>query len=203
MKALQQRIVQLARDTRALVDAFVEASLVLTCDLADADAIAGPHQHDGGYRDQRLEPSRLGIRRRNRERERCTGVVPYSAVVAGPHPKRVRAGSQIGIERLSPRADILPLGVAPFEHDPKRILLGGDEAERRVVNLQIADERRQPHTGRRIVGTPIGDELFDVHRRRYRVMRQVRGIDERNAVLSRQPDFSVGIGRHVGRHGQR
>src|SRR6185436_17878886 len=67
VKALKQRIVQLPREPSALVDAFVEALLVLACDLADATAVARPRQTEGRGHDERLEPPRLVIRRRDRE----------------------------------------------------------------------------------------------------------------------------------------
>ena len=44
VEALQQRVVQLPRDARALVDAFVEPSLVLARDLTDADPIPSPQR---------------------------------------------------------------------------------------------------------------------------------------------------------------
>ena len=63
MEALQQRVVQLPRDAHALVDAFVEASLVLTRDLANAPPIPSPHETEGRDDDERLEPPCLVIRR--------------------------------------------------------------------------------------------------------------------------------------------
>ena len=164
--------------------------------------IARPHQAEGRGHDERLEPARLVIRRRDREFQRCARLVPHATVVARNDAEPVGAGPEIGIERLAPGADVLPLGIAAFEHDTEAVLLGRDEAERCVVDLQVSDEWGEPDAGPRVVGAAIGDELFDVHRRRYRVTRQVNGIHDGDAILSRQPDFPVGADRHMRRHGQ-
>ena len=163
VKALKERIVQLPRDACALVDAFVEASVVLACDLADAGTIGPPHQAKERRDDERLEPARLVIRRRDREFQCRAHLVPHAAIVARHDAEPVGGGPKIGIEGLAPGADILPLGITAFEHDTKVVLLGRDQAERGVVDLQVSDKRGQPHSGRRVVGAAIGDELFDVH----------------------------------------
>ena len=106
--------------------------------------------------------------------------------------KRYLPGPKVGVERLSPLADVLPLAVAAFELDPEPVLLRRDEAQRGVVDLQIANERRQPQTGRRVVRFPIRDHLLDVHRRRKRVDADVPRIDDGDPVECREPDAAVG-----------
>lgn len=65
-------------------------------------------------------------------------------------------------------ADVLPIAIPALQFVAKEYLLRRDEAERGVVNLQIAYEWRQAHLGgshrRRIVGLVIYDDLLDVQR---------------------------------------
>ena len=68
VEALQQRVVQVARDACALVDTFVEPPLVIASDLTEADAIARPQGDEHTRDDERFEPARLVVRARSRSR---------------------------------------------------------------------------------------------------------------------------------------
>src|SRR4029453_9922516 len=99
----------------------------------------------------------------DREFQRGTRLVPDAAVIGRGDPEAVRAGTEIGIERLPPRADVLPVAIAPFELDAEAVLLRRDEAQRRVVDLQVAPARRQAQALSRIVRRTVGGDLLDVH----------------------------------------
>src|SRR5262249_36207471 len=74
-----------------------------------------------------------------------------------------------------------------------------DEAQRRVVNFQIAYERgqwRQPCGSEGdIVRLAVGGDLFDVHWRRKFVERKVVRIDDADAIQRPEPQSSIrGLG---------
>ena len=143
VEALKQRVVQFPRDAGPFVDAFLEPSLVRACDLTNSHEVGRP-QHGEGHSDpEHFEPARLVVRRRDREFQRCTRLVPDAAVVAALHAELIGPRREVGVEGLSPRADVLPVAVATFKFDAELVLFRRDVAQRRVVDLQIANERRQ------------------------------------------------------------
>ena len=81
-----------------------------------------------------------------------------------------------------------------FELVAEPHLLRRDEAERRVVDLQIAGQRRQAQpigavgSRRR---SAVGSDLLDVHRRRERVERQATRIDDADAFQRKEPQSSI------------
>jgi hypothetical protein len=79
----------------------------------------------------------------DREIEGVTGFVPHTAVIRGQHAEAVAAWRKIVIERLPFIANVLPVGITPFQFDAKTILLRHDQAESGIVYLQIARQRRQ------------------------------------------------------------
>src|SRR5262249_40433134 len=123
-------------------------------------------------------------------------LVPHAAVVAGDHAEPVIAGRKIRVERLPAIADVLPVAIEAFELVAKLILLRGDEAERRVVDLQVAHERWQVRLlsccGGYVVALAVGRDLLDVYRRRQLVQRQVLWIDDADAAWRDEPQTSVG-----------
>src|SRR5262249_29260107 len=147
MKALQQRIVELLRDPRALVDTFLQTHVEPVRDLANTVLIQRPQQRQRSESQNGFEPYRLKERGRDREVDERAGFVPDAAVVACDHVKAIRAWRKVGIERLAAIANVLPLAIEAFEHVPEANLLGRHEAERRVIDLEVAgqwgqDQRR-------------------------------------------------------------
>ena len=191
VEALQQRVVQLPRDARALVDAFVEASLVLTRDLANAPPIPSPHETEGRDDDERLEPPCLVIRRRDREGQRCAGLVPHTTVVACHDAEAVGARWQVRILHLSIVDDLLPVGVLSFEHVTEPHLLRGGQAERRVVDREVAQTRWEPQPVRRVVDLVVGSDSLNVHRWRTFVERQMMRIDDADADITHKPQLAI------------
>ena len=58
--------------------------------------------------------------------------------------------------------------------------------------LEVADRTWQANLRRGLVGLLIGDDLLNVHGRRYRVDRQVRRIDDADAPDVYEPQATVG-----------
>src|SRR5262249_11777759 len=111
-------------------------------DLADAIAIHRPEQRE--ERDYRCRPYRRALvpRGRDRELQDVPGLVPHAAVVAGDDAEAVRARTQIAVVRLAVSAHLTPVVILAFEPDSELILFRYHEAERRVVDLKVARQRR-------------------------------------------------------------
>src|SRR5262249_12156512 len=122
--------------------------------------------------------------------------IPHAAVVARDGMEAVMARRKVVVERVTTRSDVLPVAVpAAFELDAKPILFWRDQAERRVVDLQIARQRGQTDASIgaliRIVRLSVGDNLLDVHRRRKCVGEKVPRIDHADAILANEPQSSI------------
>ena len=115
MKTLQQRVVQIAGDARALVDALFQARVEFLRDLMEAVPVQRPEQSQKSGRARRLEPSGLIVRRGDGKIEGRAGLVPHAAVIAGHHAEAVIAWRKIVIERLPFIADVLPVGIVAFQ----------------------------------------------------------------------------------------
>src|SRR5262249_53798972 len=93
-------------------------------------------------------------------------------------------------KRLPASAGVLPIAVVSFEHVAKTDLLRDGEAERRVVDFEIARQRgkaRAPaekRIARQVIPVrlAVGDDLLDLHRRRKLVGGNAAWIDDADAV---------------------
>src|SRR5258708_32796512 len=75
VEALQQRIVQFARDPRALIHARFQPDRKLPLQLLNTELIDGPKQEQKYGRTGRAEPRGLVIRWKDGEIQECTGLV--------------------------------------------------------------------------------------------------------------------------------
>ncbi len=156
-----------------------------------AQAVQRPQGSDECRDAQGAEPIRLPVRGSDEELERRALLVPDAAVVRGDHAETVVAGVEVAVERLAAIAGLLPVGVSTFELVAKPVEFGRDEAERGVVDLEIAHERRQAQRRRRIVGPSVRDDSLDMNRRRLIVVWQVAGVDRRHAIATREQHLPV------------
>ncbi len=129
------------------------------------------------------------------EIDESSSLAPHTAVVAGHHAKAIIAGTQIVIKRLAAITSLLPIAVAAFQFVSETDLFRGNEAQRRIVDLQIAYQRRQTHwptfVRGRIVGFAIRNELFDLHRRLKVIEWKTTWIDDAYAVACREPQLAI------------
>ena len=88
--------------------------------------------------DRHTEPDGLVVGRRDRKIQERARFVPHAAVVGCYDAEAVVAGRKIGIERLPAIAGVLPIAIVAFELVAKPHLFRRDEAERCIVDLQIA-----------------------------------------------------------------
>src|SRR5262249_47280275 len=143
LKTLQQGVVELSRDPRPFVDALLQARIELIGESTDSKLMESEQQRERRDYDHCAKPCRLVVGGRDRKIDDGAGFVPHAAVVGRDDAEPIIAWGQVSIERLPTRASILPVGVTALEHDTKSVLLRCDEAQCRIVDLQITDERRQ------------------------------------------------------------
>src|SRR5262249_35504660 len=115
-----------------------------------------------------------------------------AVVVARDDTKAIRPWSQIVVERLAPASRLLPAVVPAFQLVAKRDFLRCDVAQSDEVDLEITSERRQANGPGGGVTPAVGDDLLDMHRRRYRVLSQVRRIEHLHHGVVGEPKPSVG-----------
>src|SRR5208283_2993439 len=185
---LENAIVQLSGDAHPLRLLRFDQLFVQS---ADAKLINRPEDRQKREHAQRAKPRRLPVRRGDGEVQERARLVPHPAVIASRHAEAIVAGSKIRIERLPAIADVLPIAIPAFQLVTKKHLLRRDEAEPGIVDLEIANQRRQAQTGRRIVALAIGADLLDMHRRRKLVERKVTRIDDADAVPRQEPNSSI------------
>ena len=191
---LHHAVVELARDPGSLLLLGLHQLLVERADLrrvpldrAHAQAVSGPEQRHERRGRERAESDRLVVRRRDREIERRALLVPHPAVVAGDHAEPVAARRKIRVLRLAHADHLSPVVILAFQLVPEANLLGRDQAESGVLDVQIASPRRQAHARdgrpRQVVAmTPaVRDDLLDEDGRREVVDRQMPGIDDLDA----------------------
>jgi hypothetical protein len=196
LKTLQERVVQLARDPHTLADAFLEAHVEFSREPIEAEAIEAPEQAQkrGGAGD--FEPSGLIVRWIDGEIEGCAGFIPHPAVIAGRHAEAVVAWSKVAIERLPASAGVLPIAIPAFQFVPEAGCLRRCEAESGVVDLQIADPRRQTQIRRPVVNRVVkvslvvGGDLFDLHRRG-KEGRKIPRIEDAHATSFQEPKLPI------------
>ena len=95
---------------------------------------------------------------------------------------------QVRILHLALVDDLSPVAVLPVEAVPEADLFRRDEAERRVVDLQVADARRQSNGRRRGAAGQslrsnfvIRDQTLDMDRRSDRIERKAMRVDDLDA----------------------
>ena len=95
MKALEQRVVELPRNTCALADARLERERERVLHLTHPELVRRPQQCRKQTDAQGTKPVRLVVRRGDGESERVPLVVPHPTVIARGHAKPVVAGRKV------------------------------------------------------------------------------------------------------------
>ena len=118
---------------------------ILNCrfSVPQTQPIEAPEQRQKRGHARHMEPDGLVVRRGDGKIERCAGLVPHPAVIAGRDAEAVVARRKIVVERLPAVANVLPIADPAFQLVAKQDLFRRDQAERGVVDLQIADQRGQ------------------------------------------------------------
>src|SRR5262249_32385244 len=151
---------------------------------------------------QGQEPISLIERGLDIETEGGARFVPDPIIVASDNAEGVVARTKIGIEGLPAISDVLPILVVTFKLIAKAILLRSHEAKCGVVDFQISRERWQAQARTTISGhiieLPIGVDLFDMHRWRKLVEREMARINDADTIGSFEPELPI---RRLGRNG--
>ncbi len=103
MEALEQSVVEIASDAGPLSDARLQRQREFVAQLPEPDLVHCPHKRQNEKCAQRAEPIRLVIRRRNREFQRITLLIPHPAVVGRDDAEPVEARRKVrvvGVARI-------------------------------------------------------------------------------------------------------
>src|SRR4029077_16180892 len=138
MEILQQRVVQFSRNASALTHARFQPDRKLVPQFPNTESIESPEQCQKSSHARYTEPGGLVVGRGDGEIQECAGLVPHTAIVAGGDAEAVVAGREIGIERLPAGAHVTPIAILAFQLEAKKDLFRRDEAERGIVDLQMA-----------------------------------------------------------------
>src|SRR5208283_6247792 len=105
---------------------------------------------------------------------------------------------QVRVLRPAAVDDFSPVLVLPLQLESEMHLLRDNQAQGRVVNLEIAHPRRQLWMRGRCmagqvlpIGLAIGDDLLDVYRRRSLIELEAMRIDDTDALFDAKPEFPV------------
>jgi hypothetical protein len=190
--------VQLPRNPRPLADAGVQCQRELIVQSPHPEQVAGPQQSHHTSGAERTKPTGLVIRGGHRELEGVPLFVPHAAVVAGHDTEAVCARREVRVLNVSLVDDLPPVVVLALQPVLEADLLRRDEAERRVVDLQIAHARRESNAGHgHIAGhvlppdIVIGDQPLDMHRCSDGVGRKVPRVDDLDALSHDEPQLAI------------
>ncbi len=189
---------EFASDARPLIDPCFQPCVELPRQLPQSQMIERPQRNQKRRHAGQLEPSGLVVGRRDGKIQRIPRLVPHSTVIASHHPEAVLAWTKIGIERLPPRPRVLPVAIPTFQLHAEVHLFRHHQAQRGVINRQVAHQRRQLRgrggcitVGALPVSLAVRDDLLDVHRGRKFVEGKVTRIDDADAVARQEPDPSI------------
>src|SRR5258708_34234047 len=115
LDGLQERVVQVARDSGAFSQALVETSFHDSSNPAHPQLINRPEQQQADDETQRAKPDRLIPRGGNLEIQRRSAFIPHPVVIGRDHAKAITPGSNIAVERLPAQARVCPALVTPSE----------------------------------------------------------------------------------------
>ena len=148
---------QLSRDAGSLVYTRFQGDRELSLHLPNAEPIYDPQQEQKRDRTSRAEPGGLIIRRKHQKIRRDSSLIPQTVVIACNYAKMIVPGSKVVIKGLPPGPCFLLAGIMTLKHVAKYNLLGCREAERGIVNFEIARQRREDaRTSQRGWASPSG-----------------------------------------------
>src|SRR5262249_14964072 len=145
LHALEERVVQVARDPFPLLEPSFHSHSHLAGDLLQAESIDRREEGEKGGYGRGTEPRRLVVRGGDGKVQGGACLGPHPAVVAGDHPEAIVTRRETAVERLPPIAGFLPVAIPAFQLVTKEDLLGRDKAWRGVVDLEVPNESGQGH----------------------------------------------------------
>src|SRR6267142_123896 len=134
------------RDPGPFPDTLFQTDVESPCQLPQPQLVKRTEQGQKGGDARQTEPAGLIVRWSDGKIQERAGLVPDSAVIAGTHAKAVVAWRNIAVVRLPAIAGVLPIAIPAFQLVAEKYLFLRDEAERRIVDLQIAHQRGQRQT---------------------------------------------------------
>ena len=111
MGALKQGVMKLSRNSCAFADTRIQGHLKLVMQALHAVLVSRPQEQQKRGRTQPAKPVCLVVRRRNRELQSISLLVPHAAVVARDHAKAVRTWWEIRVLHLADVDHLSPVAI--------------------------------------------------------------------------------------------
>ena len=178
--------------------ASVERPVELERHLPRTQPVQSQQQRNERRAAREPEPGCLPEHRGDREVDRGALLVPHAAIVTGYDMEPILSWRQIGIERQASISSVIPTSIPAIESIAKLIRFRCDQAQSRVVDLEIAGSWRQAQSRRSTVQhvlpvePSVGDDLLDVHRRREPVEHDMIRVEHLDAAPRQKPDLAIG-----------
>ena len=184
---------QVLRDPRPLRQPFLEPDVEPPRDLVHPEAVhAGRSKHDR-HRAGELKPGRLPDPWSNSEADGGFSAAPLIVAVGRHDPEAVRAGTEIGVDRRARRDGLAPVPVKAIEPIAEPHPLRHGQTQAGIRKGQPLATRRDVNRAAQIDRRPVGRHRLDVHDRRRRSARRVRGVGHRQTPAEREPHPAAGI----------
>ena len=195
VEALQQGVVQVACNARALGDTRVQCHLELTMQPPDAKLVTRPRQKQEQHGAQGEEPSGLVIRRSDGEIQLGGAFTPDAVTIGCDHAEGILPWRQFRVESLPARTGVGPVIIVAVEPVTELHSLRNRERRRRVINLQVTRVRVKfvVVDCRQLLA--INDDRFDVCLRRERPLRDPGRVHHLHDEPGRKPHPP--IRRHI------
>ena len=103
-----------------------------------------PEQRQKNGHARYTEPGRLVVGRGDGEIQECAGLVPHAAVIGCGHAEAVIAGRQVRILHLAVVNHLPPVLILSLQLEAEVSFFRDNQAQRCVINREIANQRRQP-----------------------------------------------------------
>ncbi len=200
-KSLQQRVVQILRDARALGEPLLEPDVQPARDLVHAQAVeAGGAEHEGNDTPD-AKPRRLPHFRRDRESDCRFNRAPLPFAVRRLDAKAIRPGREIGIDGFARGDGRTPVAVEAVEAISEPHALGYRQAQPGVGKCQPVSACRNADVVTETERRAIGRNTHHVRDRRHRSASRPRWIDHGQPAPQRKPDArAVGDDRTLPAH---
>ena len=178
---------QIPGDSGPLLKTLVEAGLDACSQAAKPKSIKQPEDSRGHHDATQPKPGCLIERWENVKRGSRSCIIPHAIVVGGDHMKSIVSRRQIGKKRLSAPQWVLPIGIMAFELIAEAHFFRNHEAERRIVDLDVARARGKLKAIARKILLSVCDDLLHVNRRGNAVPLQMFRINHLQNIFVRKP----------------
>ena len=162
LNALQERVMQFARNALSLTQTLFRPRANFSGHLAHSQEVKQPQDNDKRASAESREPECLEKCRCHTKVYRCAGFIPDTVVVARRYVEAIFARLEVAVKRLTTGLGFLPVRVVSLQLVTKQHLLRNNKAWGGVVDFKISSERGQSNVLRtmRIADTIRNDPFY-------------------------------------------